>query len=294
MAMAQRLLLNILGSRKSCLCGAQLDTLAEHAMVCGVTHAMSQRTRLHNKVQSVVEKHWNKIADSAGYDIIPGHEGPRGTKMGPRVSDYLEPKARPNPNPNPNAPNEAYADMGVIHKESGMVYLIDFTTTSPNIGPSTWQNFEPGEKANIAEDDKIKKYYGRHHPDEQVVIVPLAIETTGSLGKTTKTHIAMIQADLTAQKADGDDSMKSRSYQLRQLKTSISVSLQGKKAEIINNFLKIHSLDTQPTFPLVNNVAFEDFPTPPLPRHTGRSANENRRFALTPLPNRQVVVPRVH
>ena len=237
----------------------------------------------------MVEKHWNKIADSAGYDIIPGHQGPAGTRMGPKVSDFLEPKARPNPNPNNNAPNEAYADMGVVHRESGMVYLMDFTTTSQNTGPTTWQNFEPGEKANIAEEEKIKKYYGRHNPDEQVVIVPLAIETTGSLGKTTKTHIGMM-ADLTAQKADGNDSMKSRSYQLRQLKTSISVSLQGKKAEIINNFLKIYSLDTRPTFPLANGVAFENFPTPPPPHHTGRSANENRRFALTPLPNRQVVV----
>jgi hypothetical protein len=289
MAMAQRLLLNILGSRRSCLCGAQLDIMAEHAMVCRATHSISQRTGLHNKVQSVVEKHWNKIADSAGYDIIPGHQGPAGTRMGPKVSDFLEPKARPNPNPNNNAPNEAYADMGVVHRESGMVYLMDFTTTSQNTGPTTWQNFEPGEKANIAEEEKIKKYYGRHNPDEQVVIVPLAIETTGSLGKTTKTHIGMM-ADLTAQKADGNDSMKSRSYQLRQLKTSISVSLQGKKAEIINNFLKIYSLDTRPTFPLANGVAFENFPTPPPPHHTGRSANENRRFALTPLPNRQVVV----
>jgi hypothetical protein len=251
-------------------------------MNCGVTHAIAQRTRLHNQVQDVVEKHWYKIADSAGYDVIPGH--PK-LKKGPRVSDFMEPRQNA---ARSNAPEEAYADMGLVHRESGLTYLIDFTTTSPITGPMCWQNFEPGDKANIAEGDKKKKYLARHHPDELVVIVPLAIETTGSYGKTTKTHIEMM-ADLTAQKADGDDSEKSRSYQLRQLKTKISVSLQGMKAKIINNFLKIHALDTRPTFPLANNVPLVDFPVPPLPRYTGRSANENRRFALTPLPDRQVV-----
>lgn len=286
MAFALCMGLPVAGSRISCVCGACMDSLCEHALVCPATKV---RAKLRNNLHSSYVRESRKVA------ILGGKGGDYTVETGsPAVGRFLQAK-------DGRDTTKLFSDIATLKNGgAGHVILADITTTHPSADYVTEDfrkrgvPYRPGMAAEIGVTRKAAHYSEHFHTDQRVVaetveMVTLSFETSGAVDSKTEQWIRERAADIARGRSGmgPHDTPQSEdtALALRQIYQRYSVSLHAWKARAVAYTVKHFSLDSRPVYPYVpgSNCSLIQ---PEPPAFIGLLTNRGRRYVLTPLPAR--------
>jgi hypothetical protein len=266
-----RNLLPIMGSRKYCICGEEMDCLGQHSLVCQVSSIRSKiRNPAHAKLSRGLKALLAQRQKCVGYSLANGE---------PMITDYFETNLETNEEDNQNSSsiqiNENFmqnitnkrADIALLYGDK--TQLIDVTFTATNIQGIT--EYEVGKAASIGYTRKLHSYR-KHFKTENVDIAELiifSVETSGAIHPKSKDFLREIVAHTEAPDKE-----------LGRIMQTLSVQIQTARAEQIHKSKYLYSLDVKPTFPYVNGP----IPLPPEP--TMHLSNRVRRIAISMPPER--------
>jgi hypothetical protein len=235
-AFYERLLFNVMGSRKYCMCGMPMDSLGNHALLCP---RMTIRTKLRNSAHAglcvAIKSAFSECIRGSGLVILNGE---------PKASDYFEVKynaLKTSKNPDVRNPHTAQRRFDFAIKDHNgtlPTIVVDGTMICP-LSSAIKRYNTAGDAAVFAQKTKIVKYMRNFHLENRLLGEPhfFAVETNGSIAPTSR-KLCKRFAQISREPTD---------IAIQKIFQRISVSLHRIRAQQIKDTIFFYSMDTAPT-----------------------------------------------
>ena len=239
-ALWTRLLLNLMGSRKYCVCGKPMDSLANHSLVCSATTIRNKlRNWAHAMLLKAIRGAFGDCINGSGLKLMDGE---------PRVSEFFDVRqdaqvSSPVGVRNPHN-SQRRADIGIIDTLGVLPpRLYDATIVCP-VADYVKSYNSAGDAAKKAQERKTAQYMKNFHIENILSgdCHMFAVESNACIALSTR-ETCEIYAKISK---DPDEIAIQKIYQ------RISVAMHKIRAQQIKDTLYLFSLDEVPLFPYTN------------------------------------------